>query len=624
MMISRALALLVISLACIEESQAQSLINVGANTQVTKSEDDHIEILAAADPTHPDRLITCYMVSSLTSSPYWTAASVSFDGGSSWSETVAERISDQLDKLWSLDFRSLDPTCAYGPGGTVYFGAVLGKDLEASSDFFRSPDGGRTWTSPVAISGAWDRPYIAVDVTGGKYNGRIYVNHTFEIRDFDSSPTSYDSASVSRGMGLQRSLDGGRSFLGPAARVGIVGEHHAFTSPGNSVVLSDGTVVSLFFEFDPVAGSKELYHDADGSLKVIFSRDGGESYVDSTKVADHFEDRRYNIGMQTVPSLAVDPGSPLFKDRLYVAWHESKDHYEEGLLSYSADKGKTWSRPVRFSDVRARTDTKSRANEFQVAAAANKEGVVGVMWYETSSPDRGDYSVRFAASLDGGETWLPSVRVSEAPNTVEGNEHWIFKAGASHASRGQPISVFIRRSIWQSSGHTAGLATDSNGTFHAFWIDNRTAIRQVWTAPIVVSGTVIKNGSKELANLEDISDKVDVEVGRVAFDRAKHVLSAALRLKNISQEKITAPVKLRIVKVLSPVCRLEALRGEEPIGIGTILDFTDRLRGGVLKPNDFSSPYDVHFTLDCNETFRSERKWIDPILEFDVRVFAKP
>src|SRR6266851_1979897 len=99
MIISKALALLVISLVCIEESQAQSLINVGANTQVTKSEDDHIEVLAAADPKHPDRLITCYMVCRMASSPYWTAASVSFDGGSSWSEKVAERISDQPDKL---------------------------------------------------------------------------------------------------------------------------------------------------------------------------------------------------------------------------------------------------------------------------------------------------------------------------------------------------------------------------------------------------------------------------------------------------------------------------------------------------------------------------------------------
>src|SRR5438552_15046984 len=112
---SKALALLAISLVCIEQSHAQSLISVGANTQVTKSEEDHIEVLAAADPKQPGRLIACYMVSGMASSPYWTAASVSFDGGSSWSETIAERISDHPEKLWSLDLRSLDPTCAYGP-----------------------------------------------------------------------------------------------------------------------------------------------------------------------------------------------------------------------------------------------------------------------------------------------------------------------------------------------------------------------------------------------------------------------------------------------------------------------------------------------------------------------------
>src|SRR6266850_1763246 len=283
----RKLLLICVATTCVlQDANAQSQIRVGANVQVSKNEEanDHIEVMGAADPNHPERLTACYMLSSIQGSQYSTAVSVSFDNGRTWSRTLQEQISG-----WPEEPRSLDPTCAYGPESSAYFAAVFGISLEAGTVFFRSSDGGMNWSSPVTLYGAWDRPYIAVDTTGGKYNGRIYVNHSYNVPDFEVSLSSYDGASVAKGMGMQRSLDGGRTFLGPVTRLGLIGPHHEFTNPGNSVVLSDGTVVSLFFEFDGLTRGKYLYHDADGSLKVLFSRDGGVSYNDAAKVADHFE-----------------------------------------------------------------------------------------------------------------------------------------------------------------------------------------------------------------------------------------------------------------------------------------------------------------------------------------------
>jgi hypothetical protein len=31
-----------------------------------------------------------------------------------------------------------------------------------------------------------------------------------------------------------------------------------------------------------------------------------------------------------------------------------------------------------------------------------------------------------------------------------------------------------------------GLIADANGVFHSLWIDNRTGIRQVWTATVTI------------------------------------------------------------------------------------------------------------------------------------------
>ncbi len=56
-----------------------------------------------------------------------------------------------------------------------------------------------------------------------------------------------------------------------------------------------------------------------------------------------------------------------------------------------------------------------------------------------------------------------SVRVSESPNTTTE------KSGTG-----------------VTGGDTAGLAASPDGRFHALWIDNRTGIQQVWTAPITV------------------------------------------------------------------------------------------------------------------------------------------
>ena len=67
-------------------------------------------------------------------------------------------------------------------------------------------------------------------------------------------------------------------------------------------------------------------------------------------------------------------------------------------------------------------------------------------------------NVRLRVSLDGGETWQPSVQVNETA---------------------------IKSSVWELRD-TAGLAADSAGTFHAVWIDDRTGTTQVWTAAVRV------------------------------------------------------------------------------------------------------------------------------------------
>src|SRR5262249_2643549 len=135
------------------------------------------------------------------------------------------------------------------------------------------------------------------------------------------------------------------------------------------------------------------------------------------------------------------------------------------FFASSSDNGRSWTAPRVVDDDGAPGPVAGRANHFMPALAVNRSGVVGVSWYDRrDNPDNLGYWVRFSASLDGGATWLPSARVSTSANVVADNEARL------------------------NGGDTSGLAADASGVFHPVWVDNRTGVPQVWTAPVAVRG----------------------------------------------------------------------------------------------------------------------------------------
>src|SRR5207247_9521570 len=98
------------------------------------------------------------------------------------------------------------------------------------------------------------------------------------------------------------------------------------------------------------------------------------------------------------------------------------------LLSYSGDGGRTWSAPRTVNDDRPRLKGPG-PDDFLPDVAVNAAGVVGVAWNDRRDhPDNLAYTVRFTASLDGGDTFLPSVRVSPQPHVPGGGQRWVVQA----------------------------------------------------------------------------------------------------------------------------------------------------------------------------------------------------
>jgi hypothetical protein len=445
----------------------QAKLELGPNVHVSKARASfiHFEVVVAADPTDPKRLLAGAITNGAEGSGMEIVAFRSFDGGATWEpslrqgmSTVPEGVGETLSRLFGGESGSskrsvtlADPTIAYGPDGSAYYAYLYVSRSPVRSariEVVRSSDGGRTWNRATTIEGGDpDRPFLAVDRTSGKFHGRIYCNC--------SSP---EATGRKQGIGLSTSSDAGRSFS--PLLISVDKDGHCMT-PGQSAVLSDGTLV-VPYVFSKAAGKKVT-----NEIRIRRSIDGGESLLDGhpvTMVNFHMPLNWYFA----MPGLAVDHDSQEFKDRLYLVWSHKAVADQRVYFTLSRDKGATWSKPVVLSE---QSDAKGYDAALP-AVAVNRKGVVAVSWYDSRESQDGEPSchVRLRASLDGGASWLPSVRITDVPSRVD----------LSKPSR------VVLKDQYSHLGDTAGLAADAGGVFHPVWVDKRTGVLQVFTATVAV------------------------------------------------------------------------------------------------------------------------------------------
>jgi len=605
-------------------SVAAQQINVSKNVQVSLARKDkaHNETLIAADTNNADHLLGVSMALSVGwDAMMHTLVYTSFDRGKTWSLT--------LDTSAEPGF-SGDPACAFGPDGAAYFSAIFQTPGKPGVlRVYRSKDGGKTWLEPVVVPAlrGLDRQYIAVDDTNGKYRGQIYV--------VAQTPTY--TVGNERGvleMTLFRSTDSGASFT-MADKRSPSGPRPVF-HPGNNVVFSDGTTANIFIEItvgvndDGTPGTIVMYPDRPNSaVKMSLSDDGGETLGPAVKISDQYVSWPA-FGVSTMPYLAVDRGSKSFKDRLYAIWPDSRSGRSEVLFSYSADRGKTWSKPKTINDDRPFPDGTQGPDDYLPVVAVNQKGVVGVTWYDRrNSPDNLGWNLRFSASVDGGDTFSPSVLVSEG-STVHQKDRWIVRGKSFPAkTSGATMNINLTHAAFTfSAGHTAGLAADAAGTFHPFWVDNRTGVPQIWTSAIDVNGEVIPNGSTSLATLSDLSNNTLIEFSNFNFDAAKNELMVDARVKNTSKETITGPLEVRLITLRSELAQEVILVNSDNglTGAGAVLDLTNLLPSGRLQPGETSTGKRLTFRFTDFRPLRQGREFKTAYASFvnaEVRVLGK-
>jgi hypothetical protein len=499
-------------------------ISVGPNVLVTNEGDvPHTELHAAANPRDHKNLVGGGITPVAREGGFGFAskAYASRDGGYTW---TGVEFPEQRTHGGG------DPQVAFSRDGTAIFTALTHRyDPVTSRDramlhSWRSTDGGFTWSTPTELGFGYDHEQITADYTRSPYGGRMYLGVLYGYPVYR--------------VGVFRSDDDGRSWIGPAEAANGKGDYGI--NVANLVVFSDGSLLVPFSDFEFKDDRRR--QNPHSNMWFAISKDGGVTFGEPKKVFQQFRGDKDVHGLTTFPVWAADAQGTEYRDRLYLAWTDFKTGKGRILFAMSKDRGATWSEP-RMLDANVPAD----ADQYQAEAVVNKDGVLGISWFDTrGASGEFAYNQYFTASLDGGETFLPSKRVSTEASKPGGAGNLRWYAGESRSSGAVQMSTLSAASRWFHGGDYMGLTVDWKGVFHPWWADARSGTFQVYTAAIKVDTGAAKPPAAAARTRADVTESVHLLFDPAYYDPATKTFSVAVRLKNDGQRPIYGPLTVEI------------------------------------------------------------------------------
>jgi hypothetical protein len=591
---------------------ATAQVTVGKNVQISTAHATMslFEPSGSASPVDPNRLIACVTASSATHADRMNMVTyLSTDGGLTWTPTMTGNTFNY----------GVDAACAFAPDGDVYLTGIWRGPNVTGNLIMRSRDGGKQWQ--------------AIDTVRGMHTGyfgfykRPDGGTTVTLTGGNDVPTSVRTGFSSiTGSALIISTDG--SHFAPWPLI-LSPDKYRFFGTANHAILSDGTVVM------PQVLIRDRNFDPEGRLETLTQETAFETAAPGLPNAvlqfftGNVPGRAWSVGAiisdvywpaaefatTRQPSIAVDASSGPFRDRIYVAWTDTRSGGVQIVISYSADRGKSWSRP-RVIDESDIVGTRGKRDNLLPTLAVNKDGVVGIVWYDRRDyPDNLGWSVRFRASLDGGETWTSSVRVSEQGASFDKLERLSFTTKLPFVGetglRAQQSSADLGISIDHysyMSGDYIGFAAAADGSFHPMWIDNRTSRPQLWTARVSVKGIAARNGGGALASFDDLTERTAVEYDTPVYDSKTNTVRVNGRVRNTSDKPVCGPLTLRVLNVGSQIGVAQLVtagsaRSEEGIAV----PLASSGAGKRIEPKAYSDPFQLTFKLSAMRPLREGR-----------------
>jgi hypothetical protein len=494
------------------------------------------EVIACSHPSDRKHLLMAAMYDTVDASGSQVQPVVLFvsrDGGATWAS--------RLD-TWDGSRGTPDPSCVIAPNGSAYLATMTLTRQRGPIALYRSRDNGTTWSQPALIgTGGYDRPWITAG-DGRPGQSKIYISAFYETR----APFARDLATFAV------------QDTNPLRIASAIQRSHYFHN-GPLALLSNDLVIGVFAHPTTRAQEPPSLPEPVGGWPttpiVAATRWDGETTlappVAISALTSQAESKRFLL-TDFIPSLAVDRRSRWFRGRLYSTWVDASTGALRVLLSYSADSGKTWSTPRIVSDDGTGSTDERPLDSVNPAVAVNDSGIVAVLWYDRRDNADFGYWPRLAASLDGGETWTASVRVSTRAMVARlDGLHTLVAPRRVNGESTQELAFEIHSGWNFRPGDTAGLIADAGGTFHPFWIDNRTGFPQVWTAPVHVEGRVQR--------MRDITDSTAIALSRLRYDSATRRITVTATVKPIAA--VTGPIVLHATSIRSNISDRVSARG---------------------------------------------------------------
>lgn len=455
------LATLSLLLLTVQTAQARFGLDITiGNVQVSHDTfKGHSEPAIAENPTNPRDLVAG---SKFFTDPahyqFKIGTFYSRDGGHTWHDSG-------LLPGFDSYVRTSDISLAFSPNGSLVYACVLahGPGLVPSGIFVsRSSDGGKTWSDPTTVfvdptgNTFSDKPWIAVDGTSGRTRGTVYVAWNLDGNSADRAGhdpgallfPQQTSGGPSPGLVVARSITYGATFSPPVMVSPFDSNHDAIGAI--PAVAPDGHVyiASLTFLF---SNQKTVTN-----IGLATSTNRGKTFTPLRTVVHAIYGLPDRLPGSTfrnlsLPAFAVSP----VDGSMTLAWADERFGDADILAVHSADRGRTWSQPVRVNHD-AKHDGK---DQFQPALAVAPDGVFTCSWFDRRYDPNNRLIDVVVAQSSNGLSFGPNIRVTR--------KSWdpVIDAPIPDQSR----DTFI--------GDYQALAVD-NRTVHPLWNDTQNGVTQ--------------------------------------------------------------------------------------------------------------------------------------------------
>ncbi|MGZ4116718.1 MAG: exo-alpha-sialidase, partial [Bacteroidia bacterium] len=380
-------------------SVAQTNINI-SNTSGWDTEP-----YIAINPTNPNNLVAAWM--KLSGFSLAAGTSYSTDGGLTWSAPVA------MPHLHA-NFTSADVSLSFNNSGDVYLCYI---DAAISNDsgyvmVAKSTTGGASWGTPVKVMNALstpdlpvDRPWLAIDKSGGAFNGRLYV-----------VSKSVDIGAMPHHIWMKYSADNGATWSAQTLVDDSIPSHLITNSMGVPAVGADGNLYIGYISYDPPSSPFPR-------MICLKSTDGGVSFI--PKIIG-YPASGSGITDTLYQGSYVLSANPSIAGNIVYTFTDQRNGDPDILSVHSNDGGNTWTTtPVRVND-----DALSNGvGQDMCWAGFSSTGKYAVVWRDrrnTGGTSSSPFETFATVSTDGGVSFKPNHNLNSTPspfiNIQKGND----------------------------------------------------------------------------------------------------------------------------------------------------------------------------------------------------------